>query len=69
MRPLDAACAVFEEISVCFRLRRYPVAILTAASDDLTVEVIFFGNSQKTGDVMTNREASASINEVVKSKL
>jgi pyruvate dehydrogenase phosphatase len=32
--------------------------------DDLTVEVIFFGNSDKSGDIMVNREASASVKDV-----
>lgn len=36
--------------------------------DDLTVEVIFFGNSDKSGDVVMNKEASASINDL-KAKL
>jgi pyruvate dehydrogenase phosphatase len=30
------------------------------ARDDLTVEVIFFGNSDKTGDLVVNKDASAS---------
>lgn len=29
--------------------------------DDLTVEVIFFGNSDKSGDLTVNREASAAM--------
>jgi len=33
-------------------------------SDDLTVEVIFFGNGEKTGDVKINEEASANIKDV-----
>ncbi|RFU34057.1 hypothetical protein B7463_g2291, partial [Scytalidium lignicola] len=36
--------------------------------DDLTVEVIFFGNGNKTGDVVLNRDASAAANDV-KAKL
>ncbi|CAG8981943.1 hypothetical protein HYALB_00013824 [Hymenoscyphus albidus] len=32
--------------------------------DDLTVEVIFFGNSRKSGDVVINKEASASAKEI-----
>ncbi|KAG9228648.1 phosphatase 2C-like domain-containing protein [Amylocarpus encephaloides] len=36
--------------------------------DDLTVEVIFFGNSDKSGDVVVNKEASASAKEI-KAKL
>lgn len=37
--------------------------------DDLTVEVIFFGNGDKSGDVTVNHEASANINNDVKPKL
>ncbi|TEY44002.1 hypothetical protein BOTCAL_0356g00030 [Botryotinia calthae] len=36
--------------------------------DDLTVEVIFFGNGPKSGDIIVNKEASASANNV-KTKL
>ncbi|KAL3418047.1 protein phosphatase 2c [Phlyctema vagabunda] len=36
--------------------------------DDLTVEVIFFGNGDKNGDVVVNKEASAVANDV-KAKL
>lgn len=32
--------------------------------DDLTVEVIFFGNGPKSGDLIVNKEASASANNV-----
>lgn len=28
--------------------------------DDLTVEVIFFGNGEKSGDVVVNKDASAT---------
>ncbi|KAA8571429.1 hypothetical protein EYC84_001430 [Monilinia fructicola] len=35
--------------------------------DDLTVEVIFFGNGPKSGDIVVNKEASASAN--IKPKL
>lgn len=34
-------------------------AKLTYPSDDLTVQVIFFGHGEKTGEVTVNREASA----------
>ncbi|PNS13963.1 hypothetical protein CAC42_6476 [Sphaceloma murrayae] len=37
--------------------------------DDLTVEVIFFGQSEATGRVELNREASASAEKEVKAKL
>lgn len=37
--------------------------------DDLTVEVIFFGDGPGTGDVLQNREASASLDGGVKARL
>jgi pyruvate dehydrogenase phosphatase len=37
--------------------------------DDLTVEVIFFGDGEKSGDVVLNKEASASATADVKAKL
>ena len=37
--------------------------------DDLTVEVIFFGERSGDGDVVQNREASASLNVGVKARL
>ena len=37
--------------------------------DDLTVEVIFFGEGSGTGDVVQNREASASLDVGLKAKL
>lgn len=42
---------------------------LTWCSDDLTVQVIFFGNGNSTGEVIPNTEASASLLEPVKAKL
>ena len=42
--------------------------VLTHNRDDLTVEVIFFGNSDKSGDVVLNKEARASAADV-KAKL
>ena len=42
--------------------------MLTIYSGDLTIEVIFFGNSDKSGDVVVNKEASASAKEI-KAKL
>jgi len=38
-------------------------------SDDLTVEVIFFGNGEKGGDVVVNKEASAASGSDIKAKL
>jgi pyruvate dehydrogenase phosphatase len=38
-------------------------------SDDLTVEVIFFGEGDSSGTVVVNKEATASSNEEVKAKL
>jgi hypothetical protein len=64
---VDVAGAVFEEISV----RTNPLSsiiVLKKLRDDLTVEVIFFGNSDKSGDVVVNKEASASVNDI-KAKL
>ncbi|KAI0020453.1 protein phosphatase 2C [Xylariomycetidae sp. FL0641] len=37
--------------------------------DDLTVQVIFFGNGQKTGEVLVNPEATSSSSSPVKAKL
>ena len=37
--------------------------------DDLTVEVIFFGDAQGNGEVVQNREASASAGDGLKAKL
>jgi pyruvate dehydrogenase phosphatase len=42
--------------------------VLTISSDDLTVEVIFFGNGDKSGDVVVNKEASAATHDI-KAKL
>jgi pyruvate dehydrogenase phosphatase len=41
---------------------------LNSDSDDLTVEVIFFGNGDRSGNVTLNREASAPLNDL-KAKL
>lgn len=72
MRVVDATSAIFQEISVSFSALRSrfisPRRLLIPCSDDLTVEVIFFGNSDKSGDVVINREASAVANDV-KAKL
>ena len=38
--------------------------------DDLTVEVIFFGeNDEKTGNVERNKDASAALSDAFKAKL
>jgi hypothetical protein len=42
---------------------------LTFNRDDLTVEVIFFGEGPASGNVTLNEEASASATEEVKAKL
>lgn len=34
--------------------------------DDLTVEVIFFGEGEKKGDVVVNKEASAQVDVTAK---
>jgi pyruvate dehydrogenase phosphatase len=49
---------------MCFPLR----TSLTSFRDDLTVEVIFFGEGAATGTVTLNQEASAPTPEV-KAKL
>lgn len=41
--------------------------LLKILSDDLTVQVIFFGHGEKTGEVTVNLEATAG--EGVKAKL
>jgi pyruvate dehydrogenase phosphatase len=41
--------------------------LLIILSDDLTVQVIFFGHGEKTGEVTVNLEATAG--EGVKAKL
>lgn len=38
--------------------------MLTSFSDDLTVEVIFFGDTENTGAVTINSEASAMGREI-----
>lgn len=67
MCVVDVACALFEEISVRFFSSGRRVCA-DRRRDDLTVEVIFFGNSDKSGDVVVNKEASALANEI-KAKL
>lgn len=37
--------------------------------DDLTVQVIFFGHGEKTGEVVVNKEATASVKPDLKAKL
>ena len=69
MCVVDAASAVFEEVSVSFHTSLpQSTQLLSGYRDDLTVEVIFFGNSDKSGDVVVNKEASALANDV-KAKL
>ncbi len=50
------------------RVHRYGQVTDESDSDDLTVEVIFFGEGDKSGNVVLNSEASAS-NGHVKAKL
>ena len=67
MCVVDVASAIFEAVSVSkphFRARMR----LTFSRDDLTVEVIFFGTSDKSGDVVVNKEASATAKDI-KAKL
>ena len=68
MRAVDAASAVFQTLSVSGPFQVCIASILIIHRDDLTVEVIFFGNSDKSGDVVVNKEASASAKEI-KAKL
>lgn len=37
--------------------------------DDLTVQVIFFGNGQKTGEVLVNQDATTPPKSTLKAKL
>ena len=70
MCVIDVTGAIFEEISVSptsLAFLSHPFTKLRAR-DDLTVEVIFFGNSDKSGDVVVNKEASALANDI-KAKL
>lgn len=67
MRIADVARAIFETLSVSSSLIQKSENA-KHGSDDLTVEVIFFGNSDKSGDVVINKEASASAKEI-KAKL
>ena len=70
MCTFDVASAVFETLQVfppipsLFEVQRPN----DENRDDLTVEVIFFGNGDKSGDVVLNKEASASAQDV-KAKL
>lgn len=42
---------------------------LTRRRDDLTVQVIFFGNGPKTGTILVNEEASNAPQSAIKAKL
>jgi hypothetical protein len=64
---VDLTRSIFQTLSVSHRVKCI-VLKLIFQSDDLTVEVIFFGNSDKSGDVVVNREASASAKDI-KAKL
>jgi hypothetical protein len=67
MCAVDPTSTVFEAVSVS---NDHLVVImkLTGDRDDLTVEVIFFGNTDKSGDVVVNKEASATPKDI-KAKL
>ncbi|KAK4190241.1 hypothetical protein QBC35DRAFT_490435 [Podospora australis] len=54
-----------EQVSALLTL---PAPISRRYRDDLTVQVIFFGHGDKTGEVVVNKEATAS-EEAVKAKL
>ena len=69
MCVVDAAESVFEEIPVSSQKDRTGgLSADVLNRDDLTVEVIFFGEGENTGTVTLNKEASASGGEV-KAKL
>lgn len=68
MRVINASGSIFETLSVSHSSMYASGSVLTIHSDDLTVEVIFFGNSDKSGDVVVNKEASASAKDI-KAKL
>lgn len=63
MRASHTPRTVLEEISVRTPSSRTLSATLLIQglrfSDDLTVQVIFFGQAEKTGEVTMNMEASA----------
>ena len=64
---IDVTGALLSEIPVS---HTYQLMLLYADynRDDLTVEVIFFGNGDKSGDVMVNKDASALAHDI-KAKL
>lgn len=69
---IDTPQPVFTKISVRILLNRpsvyISVLISSSYSDDVTVEVIFFGESPDTRTISVNEEASAS-EEAYKAKL
>ena len=68
MRATHSAGAILEKISVSQPFREWNFRrTLISHSDDLTVEVIFFGNAPKNGNVTMNQDATAAID--VKPKL
>ena len=73
MRLIDATCPIFQTIPVSTFFLSFTQVLefhmLTCIRDDLTVEVIFFGNTPfKAGELEVNKEASASASDV-KAKL
>jgi hypothetical protein len=61
---VDAARSLLPKISVGKLTSLSRAQTNDLFSDDLTVEVIFFGNGEKSGDVVVNKEASASASNV-----
>ncbi|KAH6847913.1 phosphatase 2C-like domain-containing protein [Chaetomium sp. MPI-CAGE-AT-0009] len=55
-----------EQVSALLTL---PAPFSRRYRDDLTVQVIFFGNGERTGEVVLNRDATAAANKPVKAKL
>ena len=74
-RDRDMVCALLTLPSPFSRRYRFVSTLelcgcskLTCSRDDLTVEVIFFGEGDKSGNVILNREATASESDI-KAKL
>ncbi|KAH6622991.1 phosphatase 2C-like domain-containing protein [Chaetomium tenue] len=55
-----------EQVSALLTL---PAPFSRRYRDDLTVQVIFFGNGERTGEVVLNQDATAAANKPVKAKL
>jgi hypothetical protein len=72
VRALDASIAILATLPVSFlrsQALSVKIVLTTLPSDDLTVQVIFFGEGQKTGEVLVNQEASSLPKSPVRAKL